>query len=230
MKKIIIKSLALCIILIGVQLNQVNAQVKLSISSVKFEKDTATFGSINRLSVAVKNTGTQAFSGKIYVDYKTSYSTGGSNPMVLDSTAAISSFKVQDTVNLSRADHIIEQQSYNKGPNIVVVWPRATGVTTVDSASTGVYVLSPSGIREVQKSENDFILYPNPTNSRLYILPIDSKINIENVRIYSAIGTLIRTMKSINNLVDISGLEHGLYFLEIETNLNQRISKRFVME
>ncbi|MBI2271752.1 MAG: T9SS type A sorting domain-containing protein [Bacteroidetes bacterium] len=230
MDKIVSRIWLACIILLVFQLNQLNAQVKLSVTRVKFEKDTATLGSSDRLSVTVKNTGNLAFNGKIYIDYKSNGASGGTTPVKFDSTKAAVNFNANDTLVFSPTYFIIDQQNFRKGPNIVVVWPRANGVTAIDSGKTTIIVIDPLGISDVLVPENGFVLYPNPAYSRIYILPIDSKIGIENVRIFDNVGNLVKTLKCNNNLIDIDGLESGLYMLEIETTTHERFVKRFLRE
>lgn len=230
MIKILSKTGFLCLMTLVFGLDPINAQQRLSISSLKVQDDTTSFGTVDRVSVTIKNTGTQTFTGKIYVDYKSSGSTGGSTPQVLDSTKSSQTLNINDTINISAQYFTIQQQNFSKGPNIVVVWPRAIGVGAVDSATTTIVVVDPAGIINELKAENSFVLYPNPAYSRIYILPADSKIGIENVRIYNNIGTLVRSLKCNNNLVDIDGLESGIYTLEIETDTHKRVVKRFLRE
>lgn len=227
MNKIAYRICFACLVLLVFKLN---AQVKLSVTRVRFTKDTATMGSSDRLSVTVKNTGNLAYNGKIYVDYKSSGASGGTTPLKFDSTTAAVNFNANDTIVFSPIYFVIDQQNFSKGPNIVVVWPRANGVTAIDSAKTTLIVINPLGVSEELIAENGFVLYPNPAYSRIYILPADSKIGIENVRIFDNVGTLVKTLKCNNNLIDIDGLDSGLYMLEIETTTNKRFVKRFLRE
>lgn len=230
MINILSKAGFLCLMALIFGLNPINAQQRLSVSRLKVQDDTTSLDAVDRVSVTIKNTGTQTFTGKIYVDYKSSGSTGGTTPQVLDSTKSSQTMNINDTVNISAQYFKVDQQNFSKGPNIVVVWPRAIGVSTVDSATTTIVVVDPAGVTEILKAENGFVLYPNPAYSRIYILPADSKISIENVRIYNNIGILVRSLKCNNNLVDIDGLDKGIYTLEIETDTHKRFVKRFLRE
>jgi len=200
MNKIAFRICLACLVLLVFKLN---AQVKLSVTRVKFAKDTATMGSSDRLSVTVKNTGNLAYNGKIYVDYKSSGASGGTTPLKFDSTTAAVNFNANVTIVFSPFYFVIDQQNFSKGPNIVVVWPRANGVTAIDSAKTTLIVINPLGVSEELIAENGFVLYPNPAYSRIYILPVESKICIENVRKFYNVDTFGKNLKSKKKLQNI---------------------------
>ncbi len=69
-------------------------------------------------------------------------------------------------------------------------------------------------------------IYPNPaTNS----ITIQSENNIKNIKVYNNLGQLVLTNNS-SNKIDISPLEHGIYFVKIISDNNQIIFKKLIKE
>lgn len=76
-----------------------------------------------------------------------------------------------------------------------------------------------SGVKvtEVLSTADNFILYPNPTNSCVQFLFPDSEIHIDNVFIYDLCGKLIKTqpMNEVNMPIDVSALSKGVYIMKV---------------
>ena len=81
---------------------------------------------------------------------------------------------------------------------------------------------------------NDFFtenikIYPNPATNRLTILGINSE-EISSINIYSVTGKLIKaTMPNAINEINISSINNGIYFIEINSN-NGKTIKKFIKE
>ncbi|MDW5290123.1 T9SS type A sorting domain-containing protein [Formosa sp. PL04] len=81
---------------------------------------------------------------------------------------------------------------------------------------------------DVVLSTNDFIakkdikVYPNPTTDRF---KLNSKINVNNVKIFNLSGQLVKTLESATNNYDISDLKSGLYLANINTDSGSRTIK-----
>ncbi len=84
-------------------------------------------------------------------------------------------------------------------------------VITIDETTTGINNLKLSDVK----------LYPNPTNSILFIQNIE---NVKLLNIYSYTGKLIKTLNVKGNVVavDVSNLPAGIYFVNV---LNGKTSK-----
>jgi hypothetical protein len=66
-------------------------------------------------------------------------------------------------------------------------------------------------------------LYPNPTNSILYI---DGVVENINVSVYNALGQEVINTVTVNNSIDVSTLSQGIYYLQSrDTNLTYKFSK-----
>jgi len=71
-------------------------------------------------------------------------------------------------------------------------------------------------------------LYPNPASSFLNVQVTNAKAN-GSIKIYSAIGTLVKLVEMEDNeiKIDISELSAGLYLISIETK-KEVITKKFI--
>jgi hypothetical protein len=76
-----------------------------------------------------------------------------------------------------------------------------------------------SGVEENRKSK--IVIYPNPANDKLNI---SSDEEIKLIRLYQSDGKNISVNKEINE-IDISGLEIGLYFIEVQTSTKRFFEK-----
>ena len=82
-----------------------------------------------------------------------------------------------------------------------------------------------TGIRNI---ENVYIgIFPNPA-SRL--IRIDRYMDITSVNIYSISGQVVYQSTQATERIDVSGLESGLYLLEIRTKDGQQAASRFIKE
>jgi hypothetical protein len=68
--------------------------------------------------------------------------------------------------------------------------------------------------------DNTFLIYPNPTNSKVNI---KSEIKFEEVEIYNVLGQNVLYSKIFENQeIDLSLLKSGTYFLKLK---NEKIIK-----
>lgn len=228
MNKFKIISLWLTILLLS-QLNELNAQAKFSVYALSIQDDTTSFNAIDPLYINIKNTGNQAFTGKLLIYYQTNDSILMPQRVVLDSFNLVN-FKAGDTANVSQPGFIIKPKDFHKFSNIIVIWPIAPSIA-YDSAQIKVYVLdSITGINKQHIFENDFIIYPNPANSTVNLKSMDKKYAVESVRIYNSIGELVKIHRGDITVIDLSAFNQGLYLIEIETNSGSRITKRILRE
>ena len=76
-------------------------------------------------------------------------------------------------------------------------------------------------------SNNEFVLenfniYPNPTSDILNI-SLENNLVLENVTIYNNLGQIVKTANK--NVIDVSELAKGLYFVEVTTNQGKATKK-----
>lgn len=82
--------------------------------------------------------------------------------------------------------------------------------TTID---LGVYEYN-STLSTNDLEFNTVKLYPNPTSSKFYIIPLN---DIERLSIYNVNGQLVKEVYNVNNGVNVSQLPIGLYIIKIKT-------------
>ena len=85
-------------------------------------------------------------------------------------------------------------------------WEQTTGITEIESA--------------------DIKIYPNPVKDELRIE--SGELIIEKMEIFDITGKAIVNLKSAN-VINVSALPSGVYFVKIETN-NSIVTKKFVKE
>jgi len=79
-----------------------------------------------------------------------------------------------------------------------------------------------------EKSFNNTIyLYPNPVKDKIYIKKDknDSNDSIILIEIYNSHGKLIQQIKHFSEIINISDLQNGLYFIRIVTSKNSNLYK-----
>lgn len=107
-----------------------------------------------------------------------------------------------------------------------------TSITTTKTKSVKVDQSTIVGLKE-NKREANFSLYPNPTNtneiSLFYVIGNEDKYELT---IINTVGQIVKT-KSLNNqttgmyseIIDLNGLDKGLYFIKLKGNHNEGIQK-----
>ena len=84
-----------------------------------------------------------------------------------------------------------------------------------------------SGLVDINESQsNNLHIYPNPTTGDLFI---SSNIKINNISVYNIIGKeVISDAKTNNNILDISQLSNGVYFIKMSMN-NATVTKKIIL-
>ena len=78
----------------------------------------------------------------------------------------------------------------------------------------------------IEVAENDFVIYPNPVNDRLYI---ETETEVKEVVVYDIFGRQQELSAISHQLsaIDVSNLNSGIYFVKVVTSEGE-IVKRFV--
>ena len=77
-------------------------------------------------------------------------------------------------------------------------------------------------------SNNTFSVYPNPSNDKLFINGLNNTGATAKVRIFNTVGSLVSqsTIQTVQNpSIDVSSMENGVYFIEVEVLGVQHIQK-----
>lgn len=103
-----------------------------------------------------------------------------------------------------------------------------------DEGMMGQFVVnSPTGIHSLDKNEELFSVFPNPTHDKLNIKFNDMGLSAYYVRISDAVGRTVLMMPKpdLVNGIDISQFSKGIYSIQLTENKTKRsISKTFVIE
>ncbi len=70
--------------------------------------------------------------------------------------------------------------------------------------------------------QQNFNIYPNPTSDVLNI-SLENNLVLEHVTIYNNLGQVVKT--ATENVIDVSHLAKGLYFVEVTTNQGKATKK-----
>lgn len=86
------------------------------------------------------------------------------------------------------------------------------------TTSTGLTEISDINIGIEERTEQDFVLYPNPASTTLEVVLDRTPAEFPTFEVRDAIGRLIvaEQISSVRTLVDVSGLDAGLYHARID--------------
>lgn len=78
-------------------------------------------------------------------------------------------------------------------------------------------------IRDI--SIKDLIVYPNPVQDRLFIQSATD--DFDSISISDINGRVVNSLKIVSNEIDVSGLQSGMYFLNIQSS-EGKLTKKFI--
>jgi hypothetical protein len=84
-----------------------------------------------------------------------------------------------------------------------------------------------TGGEDLQETDSDVVLYPNPVSGTLTIRSDETVI--DRISIFDVSGRLVIQQVGIRNNIDVSGLSPGVYQVLITTDKEQRISRKIVV-
>lgn len=79
----------------------------------------------------------------------------------------------------------------------------------------------------------DFLLYPNPSNQFVQITIPNATEMIDTVTLYDVLGKSIKVINKIASnplTLDVSEIQKGIYFVEIQTESNSKMIKKLVVK
>jgi hypothetical protein len=107
-----------------------------------------------------------------------------------------------------------------------------TGTTSVSGNKAWIYkgVIQniPTGVADNTRSAQKIIIYPNPTNSNLFIKTENS--NLLQYHITNSIGQVMQQEKIYGKSIDVSRLQHGIYFIQLKDEKGQTFTSKFIKE
>ena len=86
----------------------------------------------------------------------------------------------------------------------------------------------------VNEFENgDFIFYPNPVNDKVTVSLKNNLDTLKEVAVYDVLGKqiLVKTFNTnaISEVIDLSSIRSGMYFIEVTTANNLKIAKKLIV-
>jgi choice-of-anchor B domain-containing protein len=95
-----------------------------------------------------------------------------------------------------------------------------SGSIIISDINRGLFVVRKNAsLNNEEVLNSNYTIYPNPAKTHF---KIDSKIAIDSIVIYDALGKTIRTFQSSESY-DISGLERGLYFVRVNNDFTKKL-------
>ncbi len=120
---------------------------------------------------------------------------------------------------------IVNQKENGKTKRFTVFARNGTGMPLQPTGSV-IYKSNTPNALEDAASKGNISLYPNPAKSQIN-LEIPSNYHPLSFAIYSHTGALVQTETSINESIDISSLNPGIYFLSCYTQEGM-FTQRFI--
>lgn len=188
--------------------------------------DTVNYGSNTSYSVIVEYFG-GVFNGTAYLVAGVD-SSGGLQS--IDTVASqVVSFTGNDSIFFNVPDTFDNINGYRFGGNVVVIWPVAIGLNTLDTFRTDVFVIQSVGINDFQHLYDLISIYPNPAKNYICLEKSEQNIDVKRVRIYNLKGQLIYDEK-FRSKINISQLSKGLYFLKLESDEGEVLNYKLIKE
>lgn len=189
--------------------------------------DTVPLGSGLSFNVEIIYSDTTPFTGTIYLLCGVD-SSGGLISIDTVGFTNVTNITSTDSVSIFLNDTVLQQNGFRIGGNIVVVWPIADGLLTLDTFTTIIYVIpTTTSINENKILHQQFNIYPNPAQNFVTIKNSSPNNTVKHVRIYTINGKFLYQYS--NRLkIDTSYLPNGSYLLEIELENQKRLAYKLL--
>lgn len=188
--------------------------------------DTVNYGSNTSYLVTAEYFG-GVFNGTVYLVAGVD-SSGGLQS--IDTVASqVVNFTGNDSIFFNVPDTFDNIHGYRLGGNVVVIWPVAIGLNTLDTFQTNIFVIQAVGLAEHQDLYNSFSVYPNPTKNYIHVDKKDKNQGVKHVRIYNLKGQLIYDEK-FRSKINVSQLSIGLYFLNLTLDNGGELHYKLIKE
>ncbi|PKP48974.1 MAG: hypothetical protein CVT95_03825 [Bacteroidetes bacterium HGW-Bacteroidetes-12] len=189
--------------------------------------DTVPLGSNLIFSANIVYIDTTPFTGTVYLLCGID-SSGGLISVDTVGSLFVTNATLNDSIIIFANDTVLQQNGYRIGGNIVVVWPIANGLLTLDTFSALIYVTPLlTSINENKVLHNQFSIYPNPTHNFITIKNSSPNKTVKHVRIFGIDGSLQYQSNYTSN-IDITNFSTGIYFLELELDSNEVLTYKIL--
>lgn len=116
----------------------------------------------------------------------------------------------------------------NSAGSLDIIYARGASLTFSQHVARDIASLTftPSlAVDEVSKLKNSFKISQNPVGNEL---SFDFDGKVKNAKIYDATGKLIKSISASQKTYDVSNLNYGNYYLEIESENNGSFYQKFI--
>jgi hypothetical protein len=127
----------------------------------------------------------------------------------------------------------ISKASINKADTLSKWFTSSNGWTVANGRLPGLFGqtvempehlrTSPTGIEQLQITNDELQIYPNPTHGQLRIT--DYEPSMGEIEIYDVVGKKLLNYQIIDDLIDISHLSAGLYILKTGNKITKIIKE-----
>lgn len=201
-------------------------QATISTDSLAFP-DSSYTGYTDTVLITVKNLDTTTYSGSIFMWFATSKT--NYTPVQF---CFIQQITLQPNGSVQQGCNIIfDSTNFNAGNNIVVVWSSGNAKLAADSVWTTVFLDSTGASVHETANTLSFSVYPSIATNFVHVELSKQKIFLETIRILDVFGKEIMSFavrkNEKKNLIAVSSLSSGIYFLEVSSG-NLRNTRKFV--
>ncbi len=82
-----------------------------------------------------------------------------------------------------------------------------------------------SSIQSLDFAQGQWNVQIVPTYNESGVYTLQSNMSISSIQVYSTNGSLLRTLKTTSNILDLSDLSNGLYFIKVSTSTESDVLK-----
>jgi hypothetical protein len=102
--------------------------------------------------------------------------------------------------------------------------------TTYDIDTSNFTVQQASGLQLIGHSEQELIIYPNPTTTEISLDLKTHSVKRHDIYFYSVQGQIVKAAKELSDIItiDISDLTDGVYFIVITSEHNRRWAQKII--
>ena len=113
------------------------------------------------------------------------------------------------------------------GAILVIIWPvaRSTPTITTDSVRAKIFFDNLASLPPEWEDKLQFICFPNPVSTELFIRYKGIQNDIEYVRIYDLNGQEIIHKKGAATSIDLTSVKAGFYFMHIQGKDTEAVVK-----
>lgn len=156
---------------------------------------------------------------------------GNSDDVFLSQDGGVTAVKISDGLPVDAVDITATSKLLTNG-NKVWYQVRAANTTDfvrIDTEKAGLYLFQEetSTINENKSAEIE--VFPNPSSSKIQIINLEHG-TINRIKIFSSTGNKVFETQTLNSnlILDLNQFENGIYFIEVQNDIN-KWSKKIIL-